>query len=235
MAAVHASPDMKTQIDSENPKGRIRAIILDMDGVVIDSEPLHCETEKRLFAEYGIVIEPNDWPQFKGLTPGAVFEFVRVKYGFPEPFDVFHTKKDRYLAERYELELGLFPDFLPLVERFREGHLFALTTSTHRTLTDLVLTKFGLRDIFQVVVTSDDVARGKPDPEPYLRTIKALQVQPSECVVIEDSIHGIRSARSAGAWCVAVATSFPREALGLADLVVDNLASITAGALSSLR
>lgn len=226
---------MKTRTTAEDTKNRLRAIILDMDGVVIDSEALHGETEKRLFAEYGIVIESADWPQFKGLTPGAVFEFVRTKYAFPEPFEVFHTRKDRYLAERYEQELELFSDFLPFIERFREEYVFALTTSTHRALTDLVLTKFGLRNIFQVVITSDDVTRGKPDPEPYNRTVEALQVRPAECVVIEDSINGIRSARSAGVPCVAVATSFSKEELGLADLAVDNLASITAGVLTSLQ
>ena len=129
---------MRATTGNDGPK----AMILDMDGVVIDSEPLHVEADRRLFSEYGITIESEDWLGFKGLTLRAVFELVRSKYGFPEDFEIFHTKKDTYLAEAYERELRLFSDFQSFIERFKEAFVFALTTSSHRPLTELVLTKF---------------------------------------------------------------------------------------------
>ena len=211
-----------------------RAIILDLDGVVIDSERLHVETEKRLLSEYGVTVEPEDWPGFKGQTPQAVFDFVISKYHINEAIEVLLEKKDRYLAEAYEKELELFPDFLPLIQRFRKRFVYALTTSTQRPLTEWVLTRFRLKDIFQVVVTADDVSKGKPDPEPYLRTIEALGMKSSECIVIEDSINGVQAAKGAGAKCIAVATSFEREELAEADAVVDRLEDVTDDFIFSL-
>ena len=213
----------------------MKAIILDLDGVIIDSESLHVKTEERLFSEYGISIDPEDWPRFKGLTPQAVFEFVRSKYNLQETIDLFLEKKYTYLAEVYERELSLFPDFLPFVRRFHNGFVFALTTSTRRPLTNWVLTKFQLKDIFQVVVTADDVAHGKPHPEPYSKTIQQLNFKSSECVVIEDSVNGVKSAKGAGAKCIAVTTSFEKHDLLEADAHVDRLEEITMETLRSLK
>ena len=219
---------------AETHTGCIKAILLDLDGVVIDSEPLHVKSEGRLFSEYGISIDPEDWPQFKGLTPQAVFHFVRTKYNLRENIDIFLEKKYRYLAEAYERELTLFPDVLPFLQHFQNGFVFALTTSTRRPLTKWVLTKFQLRDIFQVVITADDVARGKPHPEPYAKTIQKLQLTPPECVVIEDSVNGVKSAKAAGAKCIAVTTSFREHKLLEADVLVDRLGEITEDMLHSL-
>lgn len=221
--------------ETNNGLKSIKAIIFDLDGVIIDSEPLHVNTEKRLFSEYGITVESEDWIRFKGLTPRAVFEFVRSKYNLEEDLDIFLEKKHRYLAEAYEGTLSLFPDFLPFVRRFRNGFVFALTTSTRRPLTDWVLSKFRLKDIFQVVVTADDVVHGKPHPEPYTKTIQHLKLRSSECVVIEDSINGVISAKAAGAKCIAVTTSFEKHELPEADVFADRLEDITEEMLQSLK
>ncbi|MFQ6091123.1 MAG: HAD family hydrolase [bacterium] len=212
----------------------VRAIILDLDGVIIDSEPLHMESEKRLFSECRVTVDSEDWPRLKGLTPRAVFEFLRSKYNLREEIDVFLEKKDRFLAEAYEKGLSLFPDFLPFVQRFQRGFVFALTTSTSQALTEWVLTRLRLEDIFQVVVTADDVLNGKPHPEPYVKTIEALRLKPSECIVIEDSVNGVRAAKGAGAKCIAVATSFEREELEEADVVVGQLSEITMETLARI-
>ena len=84
------------------------------------------------------------------------------------------------------------------------------------------------------MVTADDVSMGKPDPEPYLRTIEALGMKSSECIVIEDSINGVQAAKRAGAKCVAVATSFEREELAGADAVVHRLEDVTDDFILSL-
>jgi len=144
-------------------------------------------------------------------------------------------RTERSLAGAYERGLSLFPDCLSFVRRFQGSFLFALTTSTRRALTEWVLTRFRLADIFQVVVTADDVANGKPHPEPYARTIEELRLTPPDCVVIEDSVNGILSAKRAGAKCIAVATSFQRDELTDADVVVDRLGDITERTLLSLR
>ena len=91
-----------------------------------------------------------------------------------------------------------------------------------------------MEDIFQVVITSDDVTNGKPDPEPYVKTIGALGVKSSECVVIEDSFNGIQAAKRAGVKCIAVATSFGREKLIGADVVVNRLGDVRNHLISSL-
>ena len=77
------------------------------------------------------------------------------------------------------------------------------------------------------MITADEVSRGKPHPEPYLKTIEKLQLKPSECVVIEDSVNGVRSAKRAGAKCIAVTTSFRKHDLREADATVDRLKEIT--------
>lgn len=213
----------------------IKAIILDLDGVIIDSEPLHVETEKRLFSEYGISVEPEDWARFKGLTPQAVYDLVRTKYRLRDTIDVFLDKKYTYLAESYDRELSLFPDVSSFIQRFQKRYVFGLTTSTRRRLTNWVLTRFRLKDIFQVVVTADDVSQGKPHPEPYSRTIRSLNLTPPECLVIEDSVNGVASAKGAGAGCIALTTSFQKHELLQADVCVDRLDEITEGLVQSLK
>jgi HAD superfamily hydrolase (TIGR01509 family) len=99
----------------------------------------------------------------------------------------------------------------------------ALVSSSPKPIVDIVVQRFELGKYFDRIITGDDVEKGKPDPEPYLKAAKELGVHPEECVVVEDSINGVKSAKAAGMKCIGITNSFPREELERAgaDYVID--------------
>jgi HAD superfamily hydrolase (TIGR01509 family) len=165
----------------------------------------------------------------KGLTDGVFFERLRA-LGLDAP------ESDEELSGRLlEIMLRILPGKAQAFARSRETVLelagerrTALATSSRRALADAALDLLELAGVFEVVVTREDVSRGKPDPEPFLITARKLGLAPERCVVVEDSVNGVESAVGAGAACIAVEHSFPASALGAADLVVPAIADVGA-------
>jgi HAD superfamily hydrolase (TIGR01509 family) len=205
-----------------------RGVIFDMDGVLIDSEPLHFLTTQEILATYGVpmseadyygrYIAYSDWEVMELLLPDASARQAAVQ-----------AKSRRYL-ELVAAGIPPFADGLELLRR-TDGWRVALATGSMRHEAELALASLGIRGRFQTIVTRDDCVHGKPHPEPFLRAAGGLGVSPGRCVAIEDSPGGIRAAKAAGMVCVAVTHSCPRARLLEADLVVDDLGSVDLGGL----
>ena len=205
-------------------------IILDMDSVIIDSEPLHVQVDKETCEEFGIGVPEVEWDNFKGVTGEEMYELIVARYGpdgTVEPAELLRARRN------------LFVKRLPTVKAVdgainflstARGHYqrVALTTSTIADHQRLVFDLFDLHSFFDVVVTGDQVRLGKPHPEPYSTTTDRLGIPAEECLVVEDSENGIRSARGAGCKVVALTTSFSREKLAAAGahLIVDSFAEL---------
>ncbi len=207
----------------------LSAIILDMDGVVIDSEPLHEQAQEYIFEKNGLDVPPSEYMNFKGRTEHDVFSYILKHYGTP------HHDLQTLVAAKHEAYHLLLADVKPIrgvtdfIETFRPHLRFALTTSAAASSQQIVFDRLRLHDRFEVVVTSVDVTYSKPHPDPYLITTRRLGIDPGNALVVEDSRLGIRSALAAGCVTVGLTGTFDREDLEAESphLVVDSFEELT--------
>lgn len=213
---------------------KIRAVIFDMDGVVVDSELLYQKAEERLFREYNVIIPKDDWKLFRGCTEERFYQLVRDRYGITEPLEALRQKGRRYVLSAFDTELDFNEGFRELHRRLVGRYRLGLVTSTPGDIFHWMEQRLGLRRYFQEVIYGGMTANSKPHPEPYLEMMRRLDVAPTEAVVVEDSINGLTSALAAGAWTVALTGSVPLEDLPPAHAVVDSLGEISPAMLEGL-
>jgi HAD superfamily hydrolase (TIGR01509 family) len=200
----------------------ICAILLDLDGVVIDSEPAHERSLIEASDRLGRRITLSDTKQFKGSTELDCARILR---------EMTNSAED--LSRIMQLRIDVFRTFFKEVTLVEGVLLFlrrckakkwpmALTTSAQREIQELAFKQFSLAGYFDFVVTGNDIIHGKPHPEPYVRTAEKVGYPPSRCLVVEDSTNGVRSAKAAGCQTVGITTSFSSDTLltAGADIVV---------------
>jgi HAD superfamily hydrolase (TIGR01509 family) len=207
----------------------IRAVIFDMDGVMIDSEPLWERTEIILLGRKGIEYSPTYRDKIVGLNQNDSGSLLRETFNLTETIEEIITGRIEILLGLYEKELELVPGLLPLLKELRESDfLLALASSSPLRVINFVLDRFSLREFFSVVVSGDTIQLGKPHPDIYIHTARKLGVEPWECVVIEDSINGVKSAKGADMICIAVPDKrLDQKEFQIADVVVDRLDRIS--------
>ncbi|MEN9201764.1 MAG: HAD family phosphatase [Thermostichus sp. DG_1_6_bins_120] len=210
-------------------------LIFDMDGVIVDSEPIHAQAGATALQRCGLSIELAPISlRFKGCTDRDMFAYL-VEHCTDTPVEEQQAVVQRLIAEKASAfadlldQVSLVPGVLEfLAASRRRFSALALTTSATRQDQERIFTRFDLGRWFDGVITAEDIQRAKPDPEPYLKTAACLGVDPGLCLVIEDSTHGIRSAKGAGCFAVGITTSFAPEALrqARADAVVESFAEL---------
>lgn len=204
---------------------RPEAVIFDMDGVLVDSEPLWHVAEIAAFGAVGVHLTPDDCLETTGLRVDAVAEhwFARRPWTGPPPGAVAADVVAR--MERLLREVAVEkPGAVEAVRLLAAEVPLAVASSSPEVLIAAVLDRLGLRDAFRVVRSAEREAFGKPHPAVYLSTAAALDVAPARCLAIEDSANGIRSAASAGMRVVAVPDqAVGADALALAEVVLPSL------------
>ena len=213
---------------------KIKAVIFDMDGVVVDSEPLYQKTEERLFREYNVTIPKDDWKLFRGISEEWFYQLVRDRYGITEPLETLRQKGRRYVLSAFDAELDFNEGFQELHRRLVGRYHLGLVTSTPGDLFHWMEQRLDLKRYFQEVIYGGMTANFKPHPEPYLEMMRRLGVAPTEAVVVEDSISGLTSALAAGAWTIALTGSVPLEDMPPAHAVIDSLNEISPAMLEGL-
>lgn len=167
-----------------------------------------------------------------GMSSREWSRYLHEVVGLREPPEVINAEVVRRMLARYETELPEVPGAVGAVERLASaGYRLALASSSNRELIDAVLRKLGLTALFEVTVSSEEVARGKPAPDVYLETARRLGVAPDRCAAVEDSASGIRAAHAAGMRVIAYPNRhYPpaEDVLALADSVVDSIHAIDA-------
>jgi len=200
---------------------KIRAVIFDMDGVLADSEPLINKAAIAMFKEKGLVVQPEDFLPFVGAGEDRYIGGVAEKYHFE--LDLPQAKKRTYeiYLDLVPTQLKAFPGVHSLVRTCRQAGLRAAVASgTDRVKVKASLQKIGLaEESWDTVVSGEQVKQNKPAPEIFLSTAHQLGIAPEACVVLEDSVNGVRAAKAAGMRCVAVAHTFPASRLQEADVV----------------
>ncbi len=190
------------------------AIIFDMDGVIVDSEPYHERAFREIFAEMGYGDSHGvHFPDYYGRSDVALWRDFVAKHSPPQPFDELVEWKQRHFLKILKADEPIFESLPELVAKLAERYKLAVASGSMHPVIDEVLAMRNLRRHFPVVVSVQDVARGKPAPDVFLRAAELLGVSPAECCVIEDSVAGVQAARAAGMSVIGITNSFAREAL----------------------
>jgi beta-phosphoglucomutase len=211
----------------------IKGVLFDMDGVLVDSESFISSAAILMFKELGVIVTPEDFHPFVGTGENMYIGGVASKYGIA--LDIYKAKARVY--EIYgEIAAGrLYP--LPGAHEFislclSRNFKLALATSADRIKMEINLREIKLPPyLFGSIVTGEDVINKKPYPDIYLKAAGNLGLNPSECLVVEDAVSGIRAGKSAGARCLAVTSSFEASALGDADWICGSLENVPEDAL----
>jgi len=202
-----------------------RAVIFDMDGVLADSEPLYLQGINEVLKDFGLAITEEDHNELLGAAVGPTWDFVFEKYSPPASYDECVARYDQTMVRLLSRPRDPLPGVRELLsELTRRGIPRALASSSWPNWVKALLASTGLDGSFDVTVSSTAVENGKPAPDIFLYTAKALHVEPSQCIVLEDSRTGVLAAKAAGMYTVQVrAASTALPPLPEADLVLERL------------
>ncbi|HDR06238.1 MAG TPA: HAD family phosphatase [Candidatus Coatesbacteria bacterium] len=203
----------------------IEAVIFDLDGVLVDSEPLQFEAYATVLAGYGHALSREDFIE-NWLGQGRLAEHLK-RYEIEVPVEEVRRAKNDIYARLIRERMKLRPGVEGLVRRLHREMPVALASSAHPDSVNAVLDRFELRPYFTVVLTSADVKRNKPDPEIYLAASERLGVPPKSCLVFEDSRPGVLAAKAAGMMVIALPHDLTlHQDLSAADLVICDLRNL---------
>ena len=199
------------------------ALLFDLDGVILDSMPWHVRAWQEAFSLLGLEIPEEDIYLHEGAieleTARSIFERRGVN-PTPEFFQKAFYLQKKIFKEKYQARVRPFPEVPDLLTDLRrEGRKLALVTSSHREILKEVFPE-SLASLFHFIVTGDRVSRRKPYPDPYLVGLSGLGVSAEEALAVENAPAGVRSAKSAGLWCIAITTTLAPQHLREADLIV---------------
>jgi len=200
-----------------------KAVLWDLDGVLVDTAPFHFQAWQELFQSLGKGFSEADFRRTFGLRNDAILADILGELA-PAEVERLAQRKEELYRDKIGGRVTAIPGAIGLLRRLQQrGRKSAIVSSTTRENVRVVLSSLGLEGVFEAVVAEEDAPKGKPDPQGFLVAAEKLGVAAGECVVIEDAPGGVEAAKRAGMRCIGVTTSRPREALAAADLVVDSL------------
>jgi HAD superfamily hydrolase (TIGR01509 family) len=191
---------------------KAQAVIFDMDGVLVDSEPFGFEAMRRMVARYGLGYSEQENAEFLGRTTLESCRILKARHGLP---DAAETLADFYIEGMLaQIEEGPvpMPGVPDVLERVRAGgYRLALASSAELRVIHANLTALALGPLFEAVVSGTQVARGKPAPDVFIAAADRLAVPPNRCLVVEDSRNGLLAAKAAGMICAVVPCAYTRH------------------------
>tara|TARA_Y100000590_G_scaffold304553_2_gene343448 strand:+ start:1100 stop:1765 length:666 start_codon:yes stop_codon:yes gene_type:complete len=213
---------------------RNAAILFDMDGVTIDTEPLYTRAEIRLFKEYGVIIPKKDYSLFRGCSEKTFFDLSMKRYGIVENKEIFISKGRKYVLEEFSKGVPFVPGFKRLHCWVSKNYYTGLVTASPKSSLNFICKKINLQNYFLHMLSGEETNKNKPHPDPYVKMMSKLGVHPQNTIIIEDSISGIRSGLSAKAHVIAKSGSVAKEYLNNAHRIINDYKEITPTFLEEL-
>ena len=224
----------------------LRAVIFDFNGIIVDDEPIHFELLRRVLDEEGIILtEEEYYARYLGFDDRGAFTAAYREHAQPlrQPkLDELIERKAAYYQEDIKTKMKVFPGVEGLIRLLARKLPLAIASGALKNEIQMILSSIGLLNAFRAIVSAEDVSRGKPEPEIFVKALAQLNtslngepaIGAGECLVIEDSKEGIRGARHAGMKCLAVTNSHPRELLAEADSIIDSLEGVSLPQLEAI-
>ena len=206
------------------------AVIFDMDGVLVNSEPYHLKVEKLIFEKTGIEITDKETGSFVGLAMDKMWEKIREKHRIEQSVKEL-VEEDTLFRVSYFRSLGTVPPIRGVAELassiLEAGLKTAVASSSHPDLIRVILESSGLSRFFPVRLSGFQVDNGKPEPDIFIRTAEILGIGCESCVVIEDSFNGVTAAKRAGMKCIGFRNpDSGNQDLSAADMVIESFSEI---------
>jgi HAD superfamily hydrolase (TIGR01509 family) len=212
----------------------MRAVVFDMDGLMIDTEGLYWAVGRQMAREFGKEVQDDTLGRMMGRAPlDSVAIYARDLGLTQSPVELLEIREVRVIRE---MRKGVepMPGLLEVLEDFKPKFKLAIATSAPMRFLNVVLDGMGLRHYFDALQTSDDITHGKPDPEIYLKAMGKLGIPPAECFVLEDSSNGALAGKRSGAYVIAVPSQYTRsQDFKFVDFVAKDLLD-AAGHIESL-
>jgi len=183
-----------------------KAIIFDMDGTLVDTEPFNTEIERRQFEQNNLNISEEEHKKYLGTATETMWREISERYKLEKSVDQLieenHAECVAYFSELDEIQV--MPGLVELLKKLQMRKFpIAVASSSTPEMIDLILTKTHLKNYFNVIVSTQDVGKSKPAPDVFYRAAQLLGIDPEKCLVIEDSKNGIAAAQNAGMNCIA--------------------------------
>jgi HAD superfamily hydrolase (TIGR01509 family) len=208
----------------------IEGVVFDLDGVIVDSEQVWDDVREQLVRERGGRWHEGAQAAMMGMSSPEWSRYMHEELGLPESPEEINEEVVRRMLERYRESLPLIDGAVAAVRRLARAFTLGVASSSNRPLIEAVLKGAGIARCFAAVVSSEEVARGKPAPDVYLEAARQLGVEPARCAAVEDSSNGLRAAHAAGMRVIALPNRhYPPDpdALALADVVVRSPRELT--------
>ena len=207
----------------------IKAVIFDMDGVIVNSEAIYEQADKEIFQHYGINLSDEELQNYIGVNLLDIWTDLLSKYQLKDQYSDYQVEDfiEEHVHSHYEVlsesdELKLMPGIKDWFEYFKaNNYKMIIASSSYAPIIELIYQKFGLDKYMEGYVDGNSVEKGKPEPEIFLKAAEKLQLKAEECLVIEDSEHGITAANKAGMKSIGFArnTDYNQD-LSSADILI---------------
>lgn len=208
-------------------KGQTLAVIFDMDGVIVDNMKYHKKAWEMFLKKYAPDMDVEEFSKHFGKVNKDLLKIVFQREVSDEEESRFGDEKEAFYRELYAEDIAPTDGLVEFLQELKENSVkTAVASAAPKVNVDFVFEKTGLRQYFDVSTDANDVTRGKPDPEIYLKTAEKLNCPPEECLVFEDSMPGILAGRNAGMKVIGVATSHPADELKDTEFVIKDFTEI---------
>ncbi|MEQ6121047.1 HAD family phosphatase [Reichenbachiella sp. MALMAid0571] len=207
----------------------IEGVIFDMDGVIMDSEPIHYKVEKAILANFNQPFEFEDHARFVGQTTRDLWKTLCEERNLPQGFEVLALLDNAdYMQELEKGDIEPIDGLIGLLENIQNQQIpMVVASSAIRKNIETVISRFEIGSFFKGSVSGQDVENTKPNPEIFFKAAKVIDIKPENCLVIEDAKHGVEAAKAAGMFCIALRNlNSGNQDLSQADLIVNSLSEI---------
>ncbi len=212
-----------------------RAVIWDMDGVIVDTAIYHLKSWQAAFQRRGVNFSEEDFRRHFGQRNDIIIRDALGQDAPQSEMDAISREKEDDFRNMIRQDIKALPGAIELIESLvKDKFKLALVSSAPRKNIRLLLTGLNINGYFNIVICGEDVTEGKPSPQGFLLAAQKLEVEPENCIIIEDAVAGVTAAKRAGMRCLAVTNTHPRTSLMEADLIVDTLETVSVPDLERL-